>query len=43
VLTAPDAVQVGQQDRDDHAGFHTFSQEDDERGEHPQPSSISGS
>ena len=32
----PDAVEVGEQDRDDHAGLDALAQEDDERGEHPE-------
>jgi hypothetical protein len=39
VLPPPDAVEVRQQDCDDHACFDALAQEDDERGEHQVTSS----
>src|SRR5579862_2967872 len=38
MLPPPNAVEVGEQDRDDHAGLNTLTQEDDERGEHARAS-----
>jgi hypothetical protein len=34
VLPSADPVQVGQQDRHDHARFDALTKKDDERGEH---------
>ena len=44
VLPLPDAVEVGEQDRDDHACLDTLAQENDERSQHQnlQPPSLAG-
>jgi hypothetical protein len=43
ILPLAGAIEIREQDRDDHAGFHAFAQEDHQRRDHEHPPRLCAS